>query len=369
MTTPSSFTITDAGTIYRQSHGLQGYYPRVIRLGEGELLASFVASLEIESPDSHPRTMRSMDCGGTWAEEGPVDPGALVGDTETGFLSLGPDGTVYLLGNRWPRDPDDPLRPLVHPQTLGMAPNEPVLRHSSDGGRSWSAPEVLPRPYPVPLEVATGLTALSDGTVLFSCSTWREWDGGRPYGHRVTSMRSENGGASWQGPVDIFHDPSDRLGYWEGRIAQLAGEMLLATCWAHDWETDADTHNRYAISLDAGRTWQPSAASPVLGQTGWPLRLADDRFLFIYNHRRPPVGVRAQVAAIEDGQWRTLWDAEVWSPESRRTGEIVEGEYAVTDFQFGAPSAISLSESEFLAVFWCVVGGRAGINWALGELS
>lgn len=369
MTSPSGFAIIDAGVISREPHGWQGYYPRVVRLSEGELLASFVASTEIESADSHPEFARSTDGGATWVLEGPVDASAQPDYTEIGFLSTAPDGTLYCLGSRWARDPGDPERPLINAPTLGMAPNEPVLRRSRDGGRGWSEPVVLPRPYPVPLEVATGLTPLDDGTLLFSSATWRHWDGNRPYGHRVTSMRSADGGKTWQGPIDIFHDPSDRVGYWEGRITQLAGEVLLATCWAHDWEADADVANHYAISLDAGRSWLPAAASPVLGQTGWPLRLTDDRFVFVYNHRRPPVGVRAQVAALDGGRWVTLSDEEVWTPENRRTGEIVEGEYAVTSFQFGAPSALRLSETTFLAIYWCVVDGRAGINWSLGRLT
>lgn len=366
MAPPARFVLIDAGTIYREARGLQGYYPRVVRLAERELLASFVASSAIESPDSHPRLTRSTDGGATWTDEGPVDPSARARYTETGFLSAAPDGTLLCLGSRWARDP---ARPLVHPTTLGMAPNEPVLRRSSDGGRSWSAPEVLPRPYPAPLEIATGLTALHDGTLLFSCATWREWDGSCPWGHRVTSMRSTDGGATWHGPIDIFHDPSSRVGCWEGRIAQLGAELLVATCWAHDWKTDADVPNRFALSRDAGRSWQPAAATPVLGQTGWPLRLTDTCLLFVYNHRRPPVGVRAQLAAVEGDRWVTLCDGEIWSPQDRRTGEIADGQYAVTGFQFGAPSALRLSADSVLVVYWCVINGRAGINWARARLT
>jgi len=366
----SRYTILDQGTIYRTAEGLQGYYPRVVKLGERELLASFIASTTIESEDSHPELTRSTDGGKTWTPEGPLDARCLhpLTATETGFISRGPDGTLFCLAAHWPLDAANLTEPLVHPETLGMKTNYPVLRRSTDGGRSWTNPVELPKPYPVPLECPNNLVTLADGAFIFSCSTWRNWDGSMPCGHRVTSMRSTDGGATWQGPIDIFHDPSDRIGFWEGRIAQLHGDLLLATCWAHDWQTDEDIHNHYAISRDAGRTWEPAAPSPVKGQTGYPLRLTDDRFLFIYNHRRPPVGVRAQIARLQDDKWVTVYDDEVWTPEDRRVGEIVKGEYAVTGFQFGAPSAILLSEDTFLAVYWCVVGGRAGINWTLGKI-
>jgi len=35
----------------------------------------------------------------------------------------------------------------------------------------------------------------------------------------------------------------------------------------------------------------------------------------------------------------------------------------VPSFQFGAPSVIRLDEHRLMAVFWCVVNNRAGINW------
>ncbi len=359
------FAVVDEGTVYRSSDGLQGYYPRVVRLGERELLASFIASKGVETPDSHPELMRSTDGGATWIAEGPIDPAAVSAGrtTETGFISLAADGSLFCLGARWAIDPQDPERPLIHPQTIGMRANEVVLRHSADGGRHWTPPVRLPKPYSVPLELPTGIVTLADGTLVLSCSTWREWDGHCPFGHRVTLMRSTDGGATWSGPIDIFHDPTDRVGFWECRVVPLAGDVLLATCWAHDWQTDQDLPNHFAISHDAGRTWGPPAASPVRGQTGWPMRLGDEQVLFIYNHRRPPVGVRAQVVDLAHGQWTTRHDGEVWSPENRSASSITRNDYAVTHFQFGAPSAIRWSDDAFLAVYWCVVNERAGIGW------
>jgi hypothetical protein len=351
------FTVLDQGTIYRTTDGPQGYYSRVVRLGDREFLASFVASGAIESPDSHPELTRSTDGGATWTGEGPVDPGAVSAGrtTETGFISMGPHGSLFCLGSRWAIDPADPTRPLIHPRTVGMRANEVILRRSADRGRTWTPPETLPKPYPVPLELPTGVVGLVDGTLILSCSTWREWDGDCPYGHRVTTMRSADGGRTWSEPIDIFHDTENRIGFWEARIAQLSGDLLLATCWAHDWQADQDLPNHFALSHDGGRMWGPPAASPAPGQTGWPLSLGDGRILFVYNHRKPPVGLRAQVADVARGQWTTVYDGEVWSPEDRRTGSITRDDYAVTHFQFGAPSALRLSGDASLVVYWCVV--------------
>ncbi len=362
------FSVVEQGTIFRTADGLQGYYPRVVSLGEQELLASFVASTEIESSDSHTELARSTDGGKTWKPEGPLDTAGFAEGitTETGFISKAPDGSLYCLGSQWPLDPN---LPMVHPKTLGMRENKVVLRHSYDRGRFWTTPVALPKPYPVPLELPNGITTLNNGALILSCATWGNWDGTCPYGHRVTTLRSTDGGATWSGPIDIFHDPTKRIGFWEARIVQLSENTLLATCWSHDWKTDQDAPNHYAISHDAGKTWSAGMPTPVYGQTGWPMLLDDGSILFVYNHRRAPVGVRAQIADVSGGQWKTVFDGEVWTPENRKVGEIVKGDYAVTHFQFGQPSAIRITPDTFLVIYWCVVGGRAGIDWTLGRLS
>lgn len=173
---------------------------------------------------------------------------------------------------------------------------------------------------------------------------------------------------TWSHIVKIFHDPSDRVGYWEGRITPMAGATLLATCWAHDWSSDRDLPNEYSLSQDKGMTWGVHRASPVMGQTGWPLWLGDHQVLFIYNRRQDSVGIRAQIADISRERWATVFDEVVWAPENRAVGSISKDDYAVTGFQFGAPSAIRLDDRHVMAVYWCVANDRAGINWTLMAL-
>lgn len=360
-----SFQVVEHGTIYRSATGLQGYYPRVVRLGAQELLASFVGSVGLETPDCRPLLSRSLDGGATWTLQGPVEAHrpAEYPPTETGFISRDADGSLLCLGAQWPVDPQAPETPLIHPKTLGMRENRVVLRRSTDGGHVWTNSRLIPKPIQAPLEIPTGMLALEDGTNIMSCATWKDWNGGCPHGHRVLMAKSKDRGGTWGDAITIFHDPEGRTGFWEGRIISVGAERMLATCWAHDWISDRDLPNPYALSDDAGETWTSPSSSPVNGQTGWPLWLGNDTLLFVYNHRRDPVGVRGQLARIRDGQWIPLFDECIWSPADRRADSISKGDYAVTRFQFGAPSAIGLAENTVLAPYWCVRNGRAGIQY------
>lgn len=365
----NKFTVIGAGVIYRQETGLQGYYARVVRLSEKEFVSSFVASTLHEGPDCHPVIARSLDAGKTWTVEGPVDRHrpAQFPPTETGFISRDSDGSLMCLGARWKANPANPDEGLIHPLTVGMKENDVVLRRSSDGGRAWTEGQTIPKQLDCPFEVPTGMAALDDGTNMMSFGTWKKWDGSLPYGHSVRLVKSKDRCRTFGKPVTIFHDTTDKFGFWEGRVVQAGGNRLIATCWAHDWSTDDDVPNHYAISCDRGETWTEPKESSAKGQTGWPLWLGDDTLLFVYNHRRPPVGVKAQIVKLAGAKWVTLFDDMVWSPENKAVSTISKDNYAVTNFQFGQPSAIPLDGNKIMVVYWCVVDKRAGINYTIIE--
>ena len=369
----TGFEVVASGTIYRTDSGLQGYYPRIVRLDKKEFAASFVAGTALETPDSHPALSRSQDGGVTWEFQGPIDVNRPkeFPPAETGFISRDSNGTLLCLGGRFLIDPEQPDQPLVNPKTLGMRENQIVFRRSNDGGRSWTEPRIIPKPIPVPLELPTGILALKDNTHLLSFSAWREWDGSCPFGHQIFLAKSIDGCLTWGKPISIFYDPTDKVGFWEGRITMLTERVMIATCWAHQWEPDQDLPNRFALSYDQGDSWTKSSASPVNGQTGWPLSLGGNKILFVYNYRQKPPGIRAQIALVEAGGnpgWTTIFDDQVWSPENQRIDAITKDHYGVEDFQFGAPSAFRLDEKNIMVVYWCVEHKRAGINWTIISL-
>lgn len=360
----SHFAVSGHKTIFRNTLELQGYYPRIIRLANGELVASVIASTTIEAPDSHPVLCRSKDGGLTWQLERPINQSSEAEYllTETGFISQDSDGSLLCLGSRWPIDPDKPKLPIVHEKTLGMRNNQMVLRRSSDGGHSWTEAQIIPKPVPAPLEVPSGITVLQNGSYLLTCATWRDWDGNCPYGHRILMTKSTDKGKTWSPAVPLFHDESGRVGYWEGRVAQLSETALIATCWAHDWNSDQDLPNHFTLSNDLGETWSSPSALPILGQTGWALPLENEQVVFVYNHRRKPEGIRAQIALLRDRVWTPIYDDEVWSPQVLTGNTISKENYGVSRFQFGAPSALRLDQHTILVIYWCVQNGRAGID-------
>ncbi len=359
----SRIEVLERRTIYRSEYGYQGYYPRVVKLNKKEYIASFIASTVLESPDSHPNICRSVDGGITWNMEGPVDKKRpeKFAPTETGFINKDADGNLLCFGSRWDIDPENPDAPLVNPKTVGMRENQIVLRRSFDGGHNWTEAQIIPKPIDVPFEL-TGIVALPDDTHLMSFATWRKWDGSMPYGHRIMMMKSKDKLKTWGKPITIFYDLTNKVGFWEGRIAPIGENKLIATCWAHSWKTDEDLPNHFSISHDNGDTWSNPKETSVNGQTSSPMLLNEDIILFVYNYRRKPSAVRAQIARIENENWKTIFDEKVWSPEDQSAKTITKDNYAVTNFQFGLPSAIWIDEKNIMVVYWCVINKRAGID-------
>ncbi len=371
MSKSRSFEVISTGVIYREQTGPQGYYARVLKLLDSELVGSFVASREMETSDIHPMISRSTDSGRTWQLQGPVDPewfaDPIPSCSETGFISHGLNGELLCLSGRWEIDPANPEAPLVDPVSLGMRRNTMVLRRSNDSGRTWSQPVRIPHGVDAPLEIPTGVLALGNGDLIISFSTWPEVAGESPFGHRICCIRSSDNGKTWTKPSIMFYDPSGKTGYWEARIAELPSGKLMATCWANDLAADEDIANGLVLSSDGGATWSAPMQMPVMGQTGWPVSLGGDLVLFAYNHRRNPVGVRGMIGKLTDTGCELLFDAPIFEPQVKTVGAISQGNYAVVDFQFGAPSLVSLGGNRYMAVYWCVVGGRSGINYTILE--
>src|SRR5207237_1237443 len=90
------------------------------------------------------RPRRSGDGGMTWNERGPVWPELEGVSSLFVGLSRSPSGELFLYGTRTPIDAAG--ESFWSEDSGGLKQNELVWARSSDSGRSWSRPAVIPMP-------------------------------------------------------------------------------------------------------------------------------------------------------------------------------------------------------------------------------
>jgi hypothetical protein len=368
--------VVDEGFIYRnplpQLQSRQAYFPTVVQLDSGTLVASFQVGEASESVDAHNEIARSDDGGKRWNLESSVWDGKRDRPPRSYSLRLSRtrDGILLCYGARWDRS--NPDLPIANPATSGMLPNELVFFTSRDGGRAWQGPRVIEPPMPGPFEIGSGIVVLKGGRWLAPFSTWKNWDGHNLSGPRAMILCSSDGGSTWPELYQVAAHPSGYVGYWEQRIIELERDRLLAVFWVHDLEKDEDLPNHYAFSNDGGRTWSEPRSTGMWGQTCSPLWLDNGKLLCVYNHRYGEPGVRAALVDLDQDHWTVKTETALWGVGAlrgssanairRRRGTSLAEEFA--SFTFGLPSAIQLLDGDYLAVYWCVEQCVACIRWS-----
>jgi len=364
------FKLIDHKTIFRTQSGKQAFYGKVIKLTESEYICSVIMGSKIESLDSHTEILRSTDGGLTWQKEGAIISSEKERKkfTEIGFININHSGSLFYTAARWKNYGQQKNVPLINAKTIGMKDNEMLFRTTKDNGKTWSAPQIIPKTMNVPVEVPSSPFILNNTTTILPFAAWKKWDGTCPYGHNIYAIKSNREMTQWTEPVRVISSKDNRIGFWEPRIARLNKSTLIATCWAHDWYKDIDIENHFTLSSDEGNTWEGPFKSKVKGQTGFPLRIKENVIFFAYNYRRKPAGIRGQIAEIYNEKWNVIFDELIWSPQNKEKGTISKDNYGVANFQFGWPSALFIAQKHIMITYWAVENGQAGIEYSIIEL-
>ncbi len=284
-----------------------------------------------------------------------------------------PDGTLYVAFRRAPN-----RMMMGHERNRHVDANSYLVAvRSADGGQNWSSPQLMfAHPYGGSQDPC--LLQLSDGGLLCTSYLWIQvgpqlYDdyAGRFYGddHWVFAggfvIRSDNGGATWQGPFDPgspvpAETRSTMLGklplYNRGALCQgRDGTLYWAVACQNRLKSGSSVH--LVQSRDNGRTWQyrsviaqldtiglnetsiyetprgdlvafirsldyptdqgyiarstdggKTFAVQGMGLKGHPfhaLRLPDNRVLLTYGYRHAPYGIRARILNAECTDWAT----------------------------------------------------------------
>lgn len=348
----------DSHLVYRNEiphvFSVHAYFPSVVYLDNGDLLASFCLGEAFEAANLNSYISRSQDLGKTWEKEVPI----LKDNTESlrsncVRLTAFDKGVVWAVLVVHDRR-DHPRSGLANPENLGFVPTQTYLIKSFDYGHTWNEPELVTPPLVGPsFELCSPIIALEEGKLVWPTSTWRGWDGYCPNGMKMVGWVSGDEGNTWPDYVDVMSDTERGIIFWEGKIIELKNRTLLATAWAYDELNGKDLPNQYALSYDGGASWTKQASMSIFGQTMAIAEISEDQILSVYRRMDKP-GLWASISSLEDERWVNNESFLLWAGTNNVSGNTAEN--MVTNFnelKFGAPCITLLPDGTVFVAFWC----------------
>lgn len=363
-----TITSLSTGILYRNliAHvrSEHAYFPSVVRLDNGEMLATAVLGEAFEAVNLHTCVFRSRDLGETWQREPPLlarAPGA--GASNCARVTALPGGEVVAFVIRHDRR-GHLDEGLANHETLGFVPTELLIVRSHDYGRTWDTPAPLAPPLVGPaFEMCCPIVPLRDGRWLLPTQTWQGWDGYCPNGIRMVAFVSYDRGATWPEYRDVMRESQGRVYYWESKLAELPDGRLLAVAWTYDDEAKKDRPNAYALSRDGGNSWSVPRSTGLQGQTPAIHALADGRILLVYRRIDKP-GLWAQLAHLDGDAWVNEAELPLWGFQADGlTATTADMAHNFNVLRFGAPCITSLPDGTFYVAFWCYEDCVSNIRW------
>lgn len=365
--------ILNTGIIYRNPKphvsSKHAYFPSVILMNNGEMLASFVIGEAFEAVNMNTYISRSKDMGNTWTIPKSLifrQPNSLTSNSSR--ITVFPDGKVAaILVNSHRKD--HPQDGLANPENLGFVPTDIQLIRSEDFGNSWLVPETISPPLNGPsFELCSPIIPLKDGRWIWPTSTWRNWEGYAPNGMKMIALVSDDSGKTWPEYIDVMDGNEESVIYWESKIIELRTGLLIAVAWAYDELKGIDLPNQYTISHDGGRTWLDPCSTGIQGQTLAIAELSDSRLLCVYRRMDKP-GLWATISVMDNNVWINENHFPIWG--SHTNGFNSDNQNMVHQFnelKFGAPCITLLPDNEIFITFWCYENLVSNIRWVKIEI-
>lgn len=361
-------TCIGEGVLYRNPiphvYSRQAFFPSVLQLANGEMIATFSIGQAFESSDMHTVVARSTDRGETWAVEGRIYGGTTDRVTsDVCRISHGERGEIIAYMNRHDRFRQD--QGVANPANLGFVEVELFLLRSSDGGRTWGNPELIDPPLVGPsFEMTSPIVPLKDGRWLLPTSTWRGWDGYCPNGMKAVAFMSSDQGKTWPTYVDVMSDIENGTIFWESKIIELNDGRLLAIAWAYSEKLGDDLPNPFAISTGAGQPFSPPGSTGMHGQTATFMQLPSGVILTVYR-RIDQAGLWAGLSEVRGDEWHLTGEQfPLWGTQRHNlTGQDSNMAHNFAVLKFGAPALCKMDDGTIFVAFWAVEDGAGLIRW------
>jgi sialidase-1 len=249
------------------------YYscPSLLRLGNGDLLLSYIYDCKSEPWYGHTYCRRSTDDGQTWGDQ-------LILTPYPGTAHVHNDKLVQLSSGRIVAAAATFLKPdpSAHRGVVALA------FYSDDGGIRWNASENVVNALPVEAQ-EPAIVELKDKRLMMLCRTYNGF---------VLRAYSSDKGVTWSKgePVPELTLPANSSALNVDRIPQT-GDLILLRC--SGGEGGRRTPFVSAISRDEGKTWEKDRViqGDPADDYGYPSLTFVDSLALISYHQRDGVHV------------------------------------------------------------------------------
>ncbi|MCC6241129.1 MAG: exo-alpha-sialidase [Phycisphaerales bacterium] len=334
----------------------------------GQILCSYMTQSALSQNDFVPMLSGSSDNGNSWQTHRQIWPHLRKAYSINVSISRSSAGDLFLFGSRTPRTRPD--ESFWSQETLGILQNELVWSRSMDDGATWTDPCAVAVPLPGAAESPAPLCITRTGRWVAPYSPHNTFDPNLKVDLRhVVLMQSDDQGQTWRhnSMIRVTEDDAYVAEAW---VTELSTGVLLGTAWHLRRGPGDDFPNAYALSTDNGRTWGPTRATPIRGQSAGMAPLDDGKVLFAYNQRRHGTpGVWLALAKPNDADFGVVANEVVWRATDATRNATSGKSTNWTDFAFGEPSVTVLPDQTALVAFWCIQPDGAGIRYVKVKLS
>jgi hypothetical protein len=348
-------------------------FPSVVALSNAALLATLRAGSTKDAADETVELHRSDDGGRTWRalrrfsfDEPIADAG---GTLKVCYLTELAPGHL-IAAAMWIDRTSYPGQPLFNPATEGCLPMFIVLADSHDEGATWTPWRVVPLPDEIgPASLTSPILKLPGGTLAMSIETNKHYHDDSKWYQRVVLIHSSDGGRSWTAPVTAGQDPTGRIFNWDQRLGVSPDGRVGAFVWTYDSAARAYRNVHRRISADGGRTWSEAEDLGFADQAGRPAVLPDSRVALPWVDRFGTRAIRARMAQAIDAEFDPASEVVLYVLDQARapaldddsTGALL-AEMSV--WTFGLPYAEALPDGDVFVVYYAGSATTMDIRWA-----
>ncbi|MCA9411207.1 MAG: exo-alpha-sialidase [Candidatus Omnitrophica bacterium] len=371
----NTLQIVDQGVVFEGKEGTDcqsATFPGVVVLSNGTWMCTFrAAPRKSELAGQRVLLTRSTNNGRTWSEPmGCFSPPRLrqqPGTFRTGYLTeCGEDVLIAVLC--WV-DQSNPSLPFFNEDTEGLLETRIFLSRSSDGGASWSNPDLIETPpWTCPTPITGPILNFGNGTLGCQFELNKGYDDPVPWSHKSVIQISSDRGLYWPETRIVSADPEDRVFFWDQRPSVFESGRILDLFWTFDRDSGTYLSIHACESLDYGVTWSAMWDTGVSGQPAPAVELSNGILAMAYMERTGVPTLKVRMSSDRGRTWPAESEVILFtsseSPLGSKAKDMNEAWSEMSAFSMGLPATAKVSNNEFVTVFYA--GPQTdctGIRW------